>query len=158
MPLQGGGGKVTRHLIFGSLFVKRFALCYQIIFLCVCPVLSCLPVYNVGVLWPNGWIDQDETWHGGRPQLRPHCVRWGTSPPPLKGHSSPHFSALISSCQTDAHLSNCWALVIITSANVDWFSKFCQCLIPKEMLYINVIRFFHLALKMICNDFFWLLK
>ena len=25
-----------------------------------CPVLS---VCNVGVLWPNGWMDQDETHH-----------------------------------------------------------------------------------------------
>jgi len=24
-------------------------------------------VCDVGVLWPNGWMDQDETWHGGRP-------------------------------------------------------------------------------------------
>ena len=28
---------------------------------------------------PNGWMDQDETWHGGRPRARPHCVRWGPS-------------------------------------------------------------------------------
>ena len=26
-----------------------------------CPVCR---VCNVGVLWPNGWMDQDETWHG----------------------------------------------------------------------------------------------
>jgi len=61
------------------------------------PMLSdcCLSVCNVGVLWPNGWMDQDETWHGGRPQLWPHCVRWGPScPPPAKrGTSVPHFSA-----------------------------------------------------------------
>ena len=25
------------------------------------------PVCNVGVLWPNGWIDQDATWYGGGP-------------------------------------------------------------------------------------------
>ena len=32
-----------------------------------CPVLSvCLSVCNIGVLWPNGWMDQDETWHAGR--------------------------------------------------------------------------------------------
>jgi len=36
----------------------------------VCPMLSvlclsCLSVCNVGVLWPNGWMDQDETWHAG---------------------------------------------------------------------------------------------
>ena len=26
-------------------------------------------------------MDQDETWHGGRPRSRPHCVRWGPSSP-----------------------------------------------------------------------------
>ena len=30
-----------------------------------CPVY---PVYDVGVLWPNGWTEQDETWHAGRPR------------------------------------------------------------------------------------------
>jgi len=34
------------------------------------PCLSCLSVCNVGVLWQNGWMDQDATWHGGRPQPR----------------------------------------------------------------------------------------
>jgi len=28
----------------------------------------CLSVYGVGVLWPNGWMDQDATWYGHRPQ------------------------------------------------------------------------------------------
>jgi len=51
-----------------------------------CPVC---PVCDVGVLWPNRQMDQDETWHGGRPQPRPHCVRWGPSPPPQNGHSPP---------------------------------------------------------------------
>jgi len=32
--------------------------------------LSCLSVCNVGVFWPNGWMDQDETWHGGRPRAQ----------------------------------------------------------------------------------------
>ena len=54
-----------------------------------CPVLSvCLSVCDVGVLWPNGWMDQNETWHGGRPWPRPHWVRWGPSPPP-KGAQQP---------------------------------------------------------------------
>jgi len=30
--------------------------------------LSVCPVYDVGVLWPNGWMRQDETWHAGRPR------------------------------------------------------------------------------------------
>jgi len=28
-------------------------------------VLSCLALFDVGVFWPNGWMDQDETWYGG---------------------------------------------------------------------------------------------
>jgi len=35
-------------------------------------------------LWLNGWMDQDDTWHGRRPQTRRLCVRWGLSPPPKK--------------------------------------------------------------------------
>jgi len=42
--------------------------------------LSC-PVCDVGVLWPNGWMDQDATWNGGRTRPRPHCVRWAPSSP-----------------------------------------------------------------------------
>ena len=39
-----------------------------------CPVcLSVCPVCNVRALWPNGWMDQEETWHAGRPQPRTHC-------------------------------------------------------------------------------------
>jgi len=37
--------------------------------------VSCLSVYNVRALWPKGWMDQDETWHAGRPRPWPHCVR-----------------------------------------------------------------------------------
>ena len=70
---------------FGRPFEKRFALCYQTV---VCPVLSCLSVCDVRALWPNGWTDQDETWRAGRPRPWPHCVRWGPSSHPPKGHSS----------------------------------------------------------------------
>ena len=49
-------------LIFGRPFVKRFALCYRTVVCLVCPVC------DVGVLWPNGWTHQDETWHAGRPR------------------------------------------------------------------------------------------
>jgi len=56
-----------------------------------CPVC---PVCDVGVLWPNGWTDQDETWHTGRPQPRPHFVTWGSSSLHGKGHSSPHIRNL----------------------------------------------------------------
>jgi len=59
----------------------------------VCPVLlDRRPVCDIGVWWPNGWMDQDETWHAGKPRPWPHCVRWGPSSPPPKGHSPPIFS------------------------------------------------------------------
>jgi len=51
-----------------------------------CPI--CLSVCNVGVWWPNGWMDQDATWYGNRPRPRRHCARWAPSCP-LKGHSYP---------------------------------------------------------------------
>ena len=38
--------------------------------LSVCLFVCVLSMYrpNVGVLWPNGWMDQDETWNRGRPR------------------------------------------------------------------------------------------
>ena len=80
--------------VFGRLFVKRFALAIGplsgCLFVCMSVCLSC-PVCYVGVLWPNGWTDQDETWHAGRTRPWPHCVRWGPSPAPRKGGGAPNF-------------------------------------------------------------------
>jgi len=90
--------------IFGRPFVKRFALCYRTV---VC--LSCLfvcSVCDVGVLWPNDSMDQDETWHGGRPRSRSHCVRWGPSSP-QKGHSHPQFLAHFHCGQTARGIKIC---------------------------------------------------
>ena len=36
------------------------------------------------LLWPNGWMDQDATWHEGMPQPRRLCYM-GTQPLPQKG-------------------------------------------------------------------------
>jgi len=70
-------------LVFGQPFIKRFALCYR--------TVVCLSVCDIGVLWPNGWMDQDETWRGGRPLPRPHCVRWGPHSPSKMGAHHPQF-------------------------------------------------------------------
>ena len=86
--------------VFGRPLVKWFALCYR----------SVLSVCNLGVLWPNSWmdrdttwcpcllwpngsIDQDATWYEGRRRPRRHCVRWRpSSPPPKKrGTALPNF-------------------------------------------------------------------
>jgi len=69
--------------IFGRPFVKQFAICYR--------TVVCLSVCDVGVLWPKGGMDQDETCHGGRPRPRQLCVRWQSSSP--KMGTAPKFSA-----------------------------------------------------------------
>jgi len=53
------------------------------------------PVCDVGVLWPNGWMDQDATWHGCRSRPRPQCARWGTSSPSPKGAEPPIFGPYV---------------------------------------------------------------
>ena len=51
------------------------------------------PIIGPCRLWPNGWTDQDGTWHAGGPWSKPHCVRWGTSSPSPKGGAPSQFSA-----------------------------------------------------------------
>jgi len=48
------------------------------------------PNFRPRLLWPNGCMDQDGTWYGGRPRPRPtrHCVRCGPSYPQKKGTST----------------------------------------------------------------------
>jgi len=59
-----------------------------------CPVCPVWSVCDVDVLWPNGWMNQDETWHGSRPRrLGPgHIVLDGDPAPSPEEHSpSPNF-------------------------------------------------------------------
>ena len=44
------------------------------------------PNFGPYLLRPNGCMDQDAIWYGGRPRPRRHCVRWRPSSPlPKKG-------------------------------------------------------------------------
>jgi len=47
------------------------------------------PILDLYLLWPNGWMHQDATWYGGRPQPRRLCVRWRPSPL-LPNGAEPH--------------------------------------------------------------------
>jgi len=60
------------------------------------------PIFGPSLLWPNGWMHQDATWYGGRPQATRVCVRWGPGPLPQKGRSSTQFSAQVYCGQTAA--------------------------------------------------------
>ena len=80
-----------------------------------CPVLSCpvcLSVCNIGVLWPNGWMDQDTISYGSRPRRRRHVLDGDPAPPRKGTQQLPHFSAHVilahDYCgETVAHLSYC---------------------------------------------------
>jgi len=53
---------------------------------------AAFPIFGPCPLWPNGWVDQTSTWHGGGPCSRPHCAAWGPSSLPKKGGAlSPNF-------------------------------------------------------------------
>jgi len=69
------------------------------------------PLFEPCVLWPNGWMDQDANWYGGR--LGPgDIVLDGDPATPRKAAQHPlQFSAHVYCGQTVAHLSNCLALV-----------------------------------------------
>jgi len=72
-----------RHCFWATVCKTVHPICYQTVV--GLSVLSVCPVCDVGVLWPNCWMDQGETWHAGSPRPWPQCVRWGPSSLPQKG-------------------------------------------------------------------------
>jgi len=80
------------------------------------------PMSNVA----NGLVHKYPTWYGGRPRPRRHCVRWGPSSRPKKGHG-PQFSAHVYCGQTVAHLSYCWVLVATVTQKRSEFTWFLFC-------------------------------
>ena len=75
-------------------------------------------IFSQYLLWPNGWMDKDATWYGGRPQPTQLCVRWGPSSPPKKRAEPPNFQPMsIVAKQLDGprrHLAWRWASVQAT--------------------------------------------
>jgi len=110
------------RFICGRPFVKQFALCYRAV---VCSAR--LSVCDVGVLWPNGWMDWDAIWCGGRPRHKPHCVRWG---PAQKGAQQPPFFGL-RLLWPNGHpfqllLSSCWSLHFVKLSYLLWDTNLIQ--------------------------------
>jgi len=85
---------------FWATVTNKFTLCNGTV---VCPVC------NVGVLWPNGWMDQDATSYEGRPWPRCVMLDGDPAPPTDRGTAAP--PARVYCGQTIAHLTNSWALV-----------------------------------------------
>jgi len=54
------------------------------------------PIFGPCLLWPNGWMDEDTIWYGGRPRPWRHVVLNGDSAPLERGTAPlPHFSAYV---------------------------------------------------------------
>ena len=53
----------------------------------------CIRDRDVGVLWPNGWMNLDATCYESTPPPMPHCVRRGPSSPKGAQQPPPLFSA-----------------------------------------------------------------
>ena len=47
------------------------------------------PIFDPRLLWPNGCMDQDATWYGGRPRPTRQCVRCGPATPRKKFTPTP---------------------------------------------------------------------
>jgi len=45
--------------------------------------------WDIGVLWPNGWMNLDAIWYESTPRPMPHCVKWGPSSHVYSGHGRP---------------------------------------------------------------------
>ena len=74
------------------------------------------PLFGQCLLWPNGWMDQDTTWYGGRPRPRRNCVRWGPSSITERGTAAPTFRPMSSvakqspiSATTELSITRMWA-------------------------------------------------
>jgi len=118
--------------------------------------LSVCPACNVGILWPNGWMDQDATWYEGRFRPRPHCVIHGDPAHPQKGHS-PQFSADVYCGQTVAHISYCWALVTCNLKYlrlVNFNIRFCQCHLLSSFLdwHVSFSIYLHHRFRPMLSD------
>jgi len=53
------------------------------------------PIFCQYLFWPNDCMDHDDTWYGGRPQPRRHCVTWGIQIPLKRGTAPPLFGACL---------------------------------------------------------------
>ena len=53
------------------------------------PQRDTAPIFGPYLLRPNGCMDKDATWYGGRPWPRRLCVGWGPRSPPKKNEAEP---------------------------------------------------------------------
>ena len=82
------------------------------------------PIFGLCQLWPKGLMDQNSTWHAGRPRPRPHCVRLSPAPSQKKGAQPHQFSAHVYCARrspisaTAEHLFKLWPYFFINCCSL----------------------------------------
>ena len=80
------------------------------------------PIFDPCPFWPNGWMDYDATWYGGRPHPRRYCVRW--RPKKNRRGTAPNFrskSVLAKRSPISATAEHLLILsAMVTSCSVFW--------------------------------------
>ena len=73
-------------------------------------------------MWPNGWLDQDATWYGGRPRPGHIVLDGDQASSNRKGHSSsPHFRSLRTKACVNHGPCLLWRISGWMDQNATWY-------------------------------------
>ena len=98
------------------------------------------------LVWSNGWMDQDGTWHGGGPRSRRHCAGWGPSchHPHQKRDKPPNF------WPTTGRRNKPTAMAIVPN-----ISPGDSCKVRLDQLMTILLQTYKLVLLSLKVRFFW---
>ena len=102
-------------------------------------------IFSPCLLWPNGWMDQDGTWHGVRPRPMPLCIRQGTNGRLSQLLLSSCFSSLGTECwdHDNNNSSSNVDISVCTSVCHEWTSSSCESGLSSSVLDIVSICLTH---------------
>ena len=96
-------------------------------------------IFGPRLLWPNGWMDQDGTWHGSRPQPRWLCVRWGPSP----------------TSKFSAHVYYSYCDFVKTLHNRYWFAQVQVLFLEKSLIVLSMCQYKYWSEYLSCGRLQW---
>ena len=112
-------------IVWATITSNGLPLMYAMGLLSVLWLSVCLSVCNVGVLWPNGWMNEDATWYVGRPRPRRHYVRLGPSLPKKSGTAAPTFRPMSIVAKRSPILANTAEFLLYLACPISCYSAAC---------------------------------
>jgi len=108
-------------------------------------------IFGLCLLWPNGWMDQDVTWYGGKLRPRRRCIRWGRSSPRERGTAAPPplFWAHVYCGHSRPSHSYCCALVKLNFSLIafHWLSSVNIIDTIRGLPFVLLLRYAHIVLS-----------